>query len=85
MELTFFHCIKKALIAGSVVFAQVVKSQHLDTREQDLSNNRERCSKRLALGAERKYDEIHNRIVAERKKNKNPLRRVASKIKRIFK
>lgn len=80
-----FSLHKKSFDCRECSFAQVVKSQHLDTREQDLSNNRERCSKRLALGAERKYDEIHNRIVAERKKNKNPLRRVASKIKRIFK
>lgn len=66
-------------------FDDIAKSQHLELREKDLAVNRQKRLTKIDMGAARRYQEIYERILVERKRNSSLFRRILSKCKRMIK
>lgn len=65
-------------------FEAIAKSQHLAAREKDLVENRQKRIAKIELGAAGRYQEIYEKVLAERKKRSGLFRRILSKVKRML-
>ncbi len=65
-------------------FEAIAKSQHLETREKDLAENRQKRMAKIEMGATGQYQEIYEKVLVDRKKRSGLFRRILSKVKHIL-
>ncbi len=80
-----YDMLKDVFYEEEVSFEQIVKSQKIDKRAADLEKNRSSRLKKMELGAAGEYENIRKEVMTNRKRNRNPLRRIFAKCKKMCK